>query len=1780
MRLFWNGFFVAIVLMVSFALPARAFDLSQVDKTVRESLLSLATSAVEYADILNAILNTSTTTQNNSDSIVRITVRPAGDDDDFVGNNDIQDKPIENSVVQANNPVIEQVKYITREYYNTYLIQDPELKDKLLYLQNKLSILQTEIDKLKKRPVQVVNNYSSPAPVWNAISLTNKIDKLYGVKIDASPIGVSKPSEGHFTNLTANTLSVENFVVDTVTSENADANYITASTTETGVLNVTGTSTLNLALVNNLIVNDSLHLLGTFLDANDSPGNNGQVLISTGTSTLWADPSSLTLGSIDQHSDVNTSSTTPILGQVLKWDGNAWVPGDDVNIYEKDGTLTSNRNIELSGYSLSVDGNKLFIGGTSTPKLGIGTNNPNSPLVISNDGTVFEFDTSNFSEPEFRMTTSDGKRASFAFRYQGAGEAVVRFTKYADPVKNWAIGIQDNDNAFRIKQGFAGSGRLANYLNEYFIILPDGRVGVGTSTPTHRLSVEGDVNINGLINVNGNPLSLNDLQDVKTDYANSSMYIGDGYPAAATGANNLTLGPSAGASLTSGFDNIALGEWALKSETIGARNLAIGRWTLMSANTTYRNTAIGNGAMFQTQTGGENTSIGESALSATKYAQQNIAIGTRAGTATVVSGAFTNATSTRSIYIGVDSQAYDSNTDNEIVIGYGAKGLGSNTVVLGNDNIVTTALKGKVGIGTTTPDRQLDVFDDGTGTVQVIRMRAPNATYAQYSLGATDSEKIDVVWDNSIKQGRLNTFNTAHTLAFNNGVLFVSAKNSSAKQGIGINTGVLPDLVGPLDVRSSSGSYIISALDNGNVGFGTSNPLAKVHIENGELWTFSDNNNPRIILGDNTTTGQYGWLQWDSINDYFRIDTSNSPALGLKLKDNTLAIGNVFPDPNQLFIAADNTNTHFVITKGGNVGVGTTTPDQKLHVDGGRLKIVNSGDLTWAGANSGLELGHFTGNYGYIQTYNSTPLRINPLGNSVLLVPNGIGAVGIGTASPTARLNVNGGVLSITNSGTSVRGGGVGIEMGSLNTFGYIQTYQSRPLQINPLGNNILLNPNTGRVGIGTTVPTEKLHVKGKILAEGETDAGAIMIKRTNATAGANFIGFIQFADYLNNIGPEIAALDTTPSDSAANADLRFYTDNRTPRLTIQGGTGNVGVGTIDPQTKFHVVSAAGEGNVVFERNEDSVNGAAVTYRRSRGDKINKTALQSGDVIGGFNAYGHDGTTYVRAASIRAFVDGTVSAGVVPGRIVFETADTAGTVAERLRISNNGNVGINTNAPTQKLDVAGNVRIQGALFDSLNSQGVQGQVLTVGATGNIEWKNPVSCVLGGASVQGNGTVNSSYGIVASVTRTNTGRYTISFSTALTVGQYYAHLTKVEDPAVREDVNIDVSNYGTNDLQVIIHDGDNGSNPNVYVDRDFSVTLFDANCTALSPIASSDRRLKTNIENLNSKVALDKILRLQGVRFNWNIEKYPFRLGFDEKPEIGFVAQDVLEIVPEVVDKAPDGYYTLDYEKLTALTVEAIKELWQEITGIKAKVKEIEMLKRELCEKDSSYSWCPKGVNTSSRRTNNNSVANHPKVEADTNTNTNMKPINGSNHSPNASSEDDVKDDSQDTQSAIVETTDEITNPDAQVDSEEVNSEEVNNEVDNNDQGNVDNVSDNTYELTDDSINNEAGENIDAVEEDENVNVDSNLSEGSGEANIEEMNEDIELTDNNTEGSETSETVSNNTANSSDESMDDAGLEESASETPVDVSDSDVSSDNNNDQTSVSELEVGNSDTGA
>jgi hypothetical protein len=102
--------------------------------------------------------------------------------------------------------------------------------------------------------------------------------------------------------------------------------------------------------------------------------------------------------------------------------------------------------------------------------------------------------------------------------------------------------------------------------------------------------------------------------------------------------------------------------------------------------------------------------------------------------------------------------------------------------------------------------------------------------------------------------------------------------------------------------------------------------------------------------------------------------------------------------------------------------------------------------------------------------------------------------------------------------------------------------------------------------------------------------------------------------------------------------------------------------------------------------------------------------------------------------------------------------------------------------------------------------------------------------------------------------------------------------------------------------------------------------------------SSDSRLKENIVNING--ALEKVSMLKGVTFDWCEDYIKERGGEDgyfiKKHDTGLIAQDVQQVLPEIVRKKKDGYLGVQYDKMVGLLVEAIKELRTEINELKSK----------------------------------------------------------------------------------------------------------------------------------------------------------------------------------------------------------------------------------------------------
>ena len=107
--------------------------------------------------------------------------------------------------------------------------------------------------------------------------------------------------------------------------------------------------------------------------------------------------------------------------------------------------------------------------------------------------------------------------------------------------------------------------------------------------------------------------------------------------------------------------------------------------------------------------------------------------------------------------------------------------------------------------------------------------------------------------------------------------------------------------------------------------------------------------------------------------------------------------------------------------------------------------------------------------------------------------------------------------------------------------------------------------------------------------------------------------------------------------------------------------------------------------------------------------------------------------------------------------------------------------------------------------------------------------------------------------------------------------------------------------------------------------------------ANSIAGSSDLRFKKNIRPVEN--ALDKVKALRGVYFNWDQQNFPEK-NFGEQDELGFIAQEVEKVVPEIVtkDKTKEAYRSVKYDKLVALLVEAIKEQQKQIDSLKIEVK--------------------------------------------------------------------------------------------------------------------------------------------------------------------------------------------------------------------------------------------------
>jgi hypothetical protein len=112
---------------------------------------------------------------------------------------------------------------------------------------------------------------------------------------------------------------------------------------------------------------------------------------------------------------------------------------------------------------------------------------------------------------------------------------------------------------------------------------------------------------------------------------------------------------------------------------------------------------------------------------------------------------------------------------------------------------------------------------------------------------------------------------------------------------------------------------------------------------------------------------------------------------------------------------------------------------------------------------------------------------------------------------------------------------------------------------------------------------------------------------------------------------------------------------------------------------------------------------------------------------------------------------------------------------------------------------------------------------------------------------------------------------------------------------------------------------------------FSNTSFSMFSRDIIAFASSDKNLKDNITPISNPI--EKIQKIGGYEFDWNDKQDTY-----EGHDIGVIAQEIEEVLPELVTTRDNGYKAVKYEKIVALLIEAIKDQQKQIDDLKSKIK--------------------------------------------------------------------------------------------------------------------------------------------------------------------------------------------------------------------------------------------------
>ena len=556
-------------------------------------------------------------------------------------------------------------------------------------------------------------------------------------------------------------------------------------------------------------------------------------------------------------------------------------------------------------------------------------------------------------------------------------------------------------------------------------------------------------------------------------------------------------------------------------------------------------------------------------------------------------------------------------------------------------------------------------------------------------------------------------------------------------------------------IFETGGSERFRITSDGNVGIGTSVPGAKLDIKgtSGTYPTQIIQHSALDVEGEflRTSRTDSGVRYHSIVARQSATTTTGNNYIQFKIHD---------PSGGQ---TAQNTALHLDGT--GNVGIGTTAPDELLHIRGdvAEFKGTNTSSINVTGGTEqvfkfGIE-GQRNSVYGPAGSIifrqdgsswsavepNFKPTRIElctqdstttDTSETPRLVVDKNGLVGIGTTAPVSLLNVKSPLFNTAETvaafGNSTIPDGLEIITNGNLDWGF-NAKNSRNLTFGTNQNERMRITSGALVGIGTSVPSVKLEVArlgaawtGAAPAAGTTlfihNGNNVNTSPTHLQFGAgnNATSAVYFGDSDEE---DVGAIIYNHLDD----DLAFRVNND-DRLHITSG-GLVGIGTTAPEAKLSIVGTNTTGGIKIVDSSTSASSPGIEVIAKRGDANNSTSFsgklllsrnrteaaivednQLGSVSFGGNHTDGTEANILYSAALIGVADGDFNgASDMPTALAFYTGsigwspDTANANpgSEALRITSGGRVGIGLTNPGEKLEVNGTIKATDINFTGL-----------------------------------------------------------------------------------------------------------------------------------------------------------------------------------------------------------------------------------------------------------------------------------------------------------------------------------------------------------------------------------------------------------------------------------------------------------------------------------------------